>query len=144
MTPPYTTHGKVREVYPNIPPTADATLDMAIKTASLMVQTSILNGCMANYTPEQIEAITLYLAAHQFQVSTGVVTSKSVGAASEAYAMTTDAFLRGSLHGQQAMLLDPNNCLAQRMADTELALQGRQSFVPTLQAVPARFPRRRC
>ena len=131
-TVPPTTPETVKAVYSDVLPSNEPQLAAAITTANLMVQQIVDSGCGANYSPEQLENMQNYLAAHFFQIQTGVIISKSAGSASESYQMNTDFFLKGTLHGQTAMLLDTNNCLAQRMADTELAIQGRQSFPPSL------------
>lgn len=119
--------------YSNIPPEKYPEVEAAISTARLMVQTALIdNGCGAHYSEEQLKTIMGLLAAHNYQIQTGVLQSVSAGSASESYAMTTDAFLRGTLHGQQAMLLDTNHCLAQLQADTQAALDGRQSYPPSV------------
>lgn len=133
MTLPTVTPSDVRSVYTDIPPDKDAGIQVAIDTASMIVQTSIVNtNCGASYTTAQLRLIIIYLAAHHYQTNVGVITTKSAGSASESYQMSTDFFLKGTLHGQNAMLIDSNHCLAQLMADTDLALQGKQSFPPTL------------
>ena len=149
MSLPFTTPDAVRDIYPDIPPTRDAALKAAIMSASMLVKTSIIdNGCGANYTPEAIELITQWLSVHHYLISNGFITSKQVGAASESYQVEVGGFLLGTPHGQQAMLFDPNNCLAKLMADTELALQGKGSFAPSVHAIPAKYARqqqiRRC
>ena len=123
----------VKTVYPKIPPNNDEGVLAAIEAAKMLVQTSLLDtGCGSTYSEDQLKLIATWLAAHIYQVQSGVLASISAGSASESYQMTTDFFLKGSPHGQNAMLLDTNHCLAQLMADTDLALQGRQSFPPGL------------
>ncbi len=131
---PTVTADDVRAVYSSIP--ADKDISAAIASANTMVRTNIVeNACGATYDDEQLKLIITWLAAHLWQVQNGVITSISAGSASESYQMNTDFFLKGTLHGQQAMLLDTNHCLARLMADTDLALQGRQSFAPGLVSV---------
>lgn len=146
MTLPNITADDIRSVYSEIPPNKD--VSAAIASAKMLVQTSIIDsGCGATYTNDQLKLILTWLAAHIWQVSNGVISSISAGSASESYQMSTDFFLKGTLHGQNAMLLDTNHCLAQLMADTDLALQGRQSFLPGMTAVHSRKQtifRRRC
>lgn len=127
-----TTPEKVKTIYPDILPEHEPQLGMAISTANMMVQNIVDSGCGATYTPEQLEMIQAWLATHLYQVQVGAITSISAGSASESYQANTDFFLKGTLQGQNAMLLDTNHCLAQLMADTELALQGRQSYLPSL------------
>lgn len=145
-TLPDITADDVRMVYTEIPPDKDLT--SAIATAKMLVQTSIIDsGCGVNYSEEQLKLILTWLAAHLFQVGRGVLSSISAGSASESYQMSTDFFLKGTLHGQNAMLLDTNHCLAQLMADTDLALQGKQSFLPGLMSLHSKkqqVTRRRC
>ena len=126
-----------KEVYSEIPPERESTLKMAFETAKSLVQSAIIDCvCGADYSDEQLELITKYLTVHLWQMNNvGAITSISAGAASESYTVSTDFFLKGTPHGQNAMLLDPNNCLAKRMADTDLALQGRGSFAPGLKAL---------
>jgi len=132
----YTTEEAVRSVYPD---TADYDISPAILTAESMIQANIIdNGCGATYTPERLELIARYLAAHIFQVQYGVLTSKSAGSASENYAATLDKGLQGSMHGTQAMLLDPNGCLAQAQARQDAILQGQLNSVPVIQVFPSR------
>jgi len=92
--------------------------------------------------------IESHLAAHNWAVSSGYVTNKTVGSVSESYTVTTDFFLKGTPMGQNAMLLDTNHCLAQLMADTDMALQGRQSFAPEVISLHSNkvksFRRARC
>lgn len=131
MSLPVVTTEDVRSVYPDIPPDKDATT--AIQTAMSLVQTNLIdNGCGSTYSDGQLKLIIMWLAAHVWQTQNGVISSISAGSASESYQMSTDFFLKGTLHGQQAMMLDTNHCLAQLMADTDLALQGRQSFAPSI------------
>lgn len=119
--------------YSNIPENKFDEVRVAIDTAKLMVQSSLLdNGCGAEYSNDQLKAIIALLAAHNYQIQTGVLSSISAGSASESYQMNTDFFLKGTLHGQQAMLLDQNHCLAQLMADTQAALDGKQSYPPSV------------
>jgi hypothetical protein len=133
---PLTTPELVQSVYPDIE--NDANLTSAIYTAHAVVLNSIIkNGCGAGYSPEQLELIERWLAAHLYQVQTGIISQKSAGQASESYQMTTDAFLKGSLHGQQAMLLDTNGCLAKLMADTQKTLEGARSFGPQITPFPS-------
>ena len=130
---PEVTVAEVLGVYSDVPESKQNDVQVAIDTATLMVQTSLLdNGCGANYTEDQLKAIIKWLAAHNYQIQTGVLSSISAGSASESYQMSTDFFLKGTLHGQQAMLLDPNHCLAQLMADTQAALDGKQSYPPSV------------
>lgn len=134
MELPTITADDVRSVYSEIPPDKD--VSAAIAAASMLVQTSIVdNACGDSYSEDQLKLILTWLAAHLWQVSNGVITSISAGSASESYQMSTDFFLKGTLHGQNAMLLDTNHCLAQLMADTDAALQGRQSYAPSLQSL---------
>ena len=124
---PLTTPELVRSVYQDIDDNADLTAP--ILTAHAIVLNSIIRtGCGINYQYEQLELIERWLAAHMYQVQNGVVTSKSAGATSESYQMSTDFFLKGTPHGQQAMLLDTNHCLAKLMADTQKTLEGAKSF----------------
>lgn len=144
QTIPEVTVDDIRSVYPDITPDNELAVLAAIQTARMLVQTSIINnGCGATYTEEQLKMIVIYLAAHQFQTNVGVITSKSAGSASESYQMSTDFFLKGTLHGQNAMLLDSSHCLAQLMADTDLTLQGKQSFPPSLVSLGNQHNRRR-
>ena len=132
----YTTEDAVRSVYPDV---GDYDVRAAIQTAEAMIQSNILNnGCGATYTPEQLELIARYLAAHIFQIQHGVLTSKSAGSASESYAATLDKGLLGTLHGQQAMLLDPNGCLAQAQARNNAILEGQLNAVPVIEVFPSR------
>ncbi len=132
----HTTEEAVRSVYPD---TADLDIAPAIQTAEAMIQANMLDtGCGANYTPERLELIARYLAAHIFQIQHGVLTSKSAGAASESYAATLDKGLLGTLHGQQAMLLDSNGCLAQAQARLDAILQGQLNAVPVIDIFPSR------
>ncbi len=131
VTVPEITDADVRLIYTNIPPNADTSA--AIAAATSLVQNSIINnGCGATYTDDQLKLIGQWLAAHIWQIQNGVLSSISAGSASESYQMSTDFFLKGTLHGQNAMMLDTNHCLAQLMADTDAALQGRQSYPPSL------------
>lgn len=131
MPLPAVTEADVRAVYPVIPPNKD--VSMAITTANMLVQTSLIdNGCGSTYSDDKLKLIIQWLAAHIWQVQNGIITSISAGSASESYQMSTDFFLKGTLHGQNAMMLDQNHCLAQLMADTDAALQGRQSYAPSL------------
>ena len=119
--------------YSNSPENKFLEVEVAIDTAKLMVQSALIdNGCGANYIDDQLKAIIGLLAAHNYQIQTGVLSSIQAGSASESYQMNTDFFLKGTLHGQQAMLLDPNHCLAQLMADTQAALDGKQSYPPSV------------
>lgn len=144
MPLPTVTADDVRSVYSEIPPDKD--VSAAIAAANVLVQASLVDtGCGATYSNEQLKLILTWLAAHIWQVSNGVITSISAGSASESYQMSTDFFLKGTLHGQNAMLLDTQHCLAQLMADTDAALQGRQSYAPAVQSLHSnkqRGPRR--
>ena len=137
MALPVVTLDDVKSVYSEIPPERESTVAASIATATALVQSAIIDcSCGADYTEEQLKLIITYLAAHMWQYNNGgAITSISAGAASESYSVSTDFFLKGTPHGQNAMLLDPNNCLAKRMADTDLALQGRGSFPPGLKAL---------
>lgn len=119
--------------YSNIPENKFPEVEVAVKTAELMVKSALIDtGCGANYSDDQLKAIIGLLAAHNYQIQTGVLSSIQAGSASESYQMNTDFFLKGTLHGQQAMLLDPNHCLAQLQADTQAALDGKQSYPPSV------------
>ncbi len=132
----YTTAEAVRSVYPD---TADFDIAPAILTAESMIQANMLDaGCGAHYAPERLELIARYLAAHIFQIQHGVLTSKTAGAASESYAATLGIGLLGTLHGQQAMLLDPNGCLAKAQARLDAILQGQLNAVPVIEVCPSR------
>ncbi len=126
-----------REVYSEIPPERASTRKMSYETAKSLVQSAIIDCvCGADYTPEQLELIMKYLTIHLWQMNNGgAITSISAGAASESYQVSLDFFLKGTPQGQNAMLLDPNNCLAKRMADTDQALQGRGSYPPSIKAL---------
>ncbi len=131
-TSAYTTAEAVRSVYPD---TADFDIAPAILTAESMIQANMLDtGCGTHYTPERLELIARYLAAHVFQIQHGVLTSKTAGAASESYAATLGKGLLGTLHGQQAMLLDPNGCLAKAQARLDAILQGQLNAEPEIEA----------
>lgn len=137
----------LKEVYSEIPPERESTLEMALATAKSLVQSAIIDCvCGADYSDEQLALITKYLAAHLWQMNNGgPITSISAGAASESYQVSLDFFLKGTPHGQNAMLLDPNNCLAKRMADTDMALQGRGSFPPSIKSLHYNYvEHRRC
>lgn len=134
---PDITPSEVMAVFKEIQDENDPMLAAAITTAKALVQSAIIDCvCGAEYTEEQLKLITQYLSAHLYQYNKGgAITSISAGAASESYSVSLDFFLKGSPHGQNAMLLDPNNCLAKRMADTEQALQGRGSYPPSIKAL---------
>ena len=135
---PLTTPDLVKSVYQDIH--EDDDLTAPILSAHAIVLTSIIQtGCGVNYSLEQLELIERWLAAHMYQIQKGVVTNKTAGASSESYQMNTDFFLRGTLHGQQAMLFDTNLCLAKLVADTQKTIEGAKSFPPQIQPFPARY-----
>jgi hypothetical protein len=53
--------------------------------------------------------------------------------------MNTDFFLKQSLHGQQALLLDTNQCLAKLQGDTQAALDGKASFPPGIVSLHSKY-----
>ena len=147
MAIPTITLDDVKSVYSEIPPERESTVEASIATAVALVQSAIIDcSCGADYSEDQLKLIATYLAAHLWQYNNGgAITSISAGAASESYSVSTDFFLKGTPHGQNAMLLDPNNCLAKRMADTDMALQGKGSFPPSITSLHYNYiEHRRC
>lgn len=146
-TLPEITLDDVKAVYSEIPDSRLSTIQASIDAAKALVQSAIIDcGCGATYTEDQLKLILALLAAHMWQQNNGgAITSISAGSTSESYQANTDMFLKGTLHGQNAMLLDVNHCLAQLMADTDLALQGRQSYPPGLVSLHYNYlEQRRC
>jgi len=133
----YTTDEAVRAVYPEV---GDFDVAAAIQTAEAMIDANIvLNGCGANYSPETLEMIARYLSAHIFQIQHGVLSSQTNGNATENYTATLDKGLMGTLHGQQAMLLDTCGCLAQMQARMNAILDGQLNSVPVIDVFPQRY-----
>ncbi|MDR2170673.1 MAG: DUF4054 domain-containing protein [Planctomycetaceae bacterium] len=124
MPPFYTTSEQVRKIDPSILPEEDLT--PYIDTAHALVYNSIVQcKCGVGYTDELLALIEAWLAAHFHQVQTGIITSESAGSASQSTSISQDTFLLNTMFGQQAMLLDYNNCLAALLGDIENAKSGK-------------------
>lgn len=92
---------------------SDEQVQLAIDDAALIVE-----DCVADLPAARQEAIIRYVAAHILSVSplatggSGVVTSASLGDASESYGTAPlGEGLLGSAYGKAAIALDPNGCL---------------------------------
>jgi len=147
MPLPEVTIEDFQSVFSEVQPERAGTVEAAILSAKMIVDTAIIgSGCGITYSDDQLKEIIKYLAAHLWQQNNGgMITSISAGSTSESYSVTTDMFLKGTLHGQNAMLLDTQHCLAQLMADTDLALQGKQSYIPSVHSLHYNYiEQRRC
>lgn len=90
----------------------DAQLTAVIADAGLMVR-----ACVESLDSELQAAIIKYAAADLIAsaVSTtgrGVLTSRSLGDASDSWSLGSGATLGGSAYWHRALMLDPNGCLA--------------------------------
>lgn len=87
----------------------ESVVSSIIDDAALMVE-----DCVKNLSAERQEAIVKWVSAHMIASGgEGTLTSMKLGDASESYARATlGDGLSGTTYGQQALLLDPNGCLA--------------------------------
>lgn len=92
---------------------SDSVVSSIIDDAALMVE-----DCVSSLTAERQEAIIKYVAAHVIALSdakgSGAVSSEKLGDAQKSYAAAhLGQHIHSTSYGQQAVMLDPNGCIAQ-------------------------------
>ena len=91
----------------------DDQLTQIIADSSMMIEQCAVIEAMA---AEKQKAVVRYVSAHLAMLqsgSSGVMTSKTIGDASEGYASAPlGPGLKSTYYGQQALMLEPSGCLA--------------------------------
>ena len=90
-------------------------IDSAVVSAVIDDAALMAEECSASWSDDRETAVLKWLSAHLLASTHdgGVITSESLGDASESYkrAQVGDS-LAGTTYGQQAIALDPSGCLA--------------------------------
>lgn len=93
-------------------------LSEAIVTTLISDAALIAGDCITPYSEERQTAIIKWLAAHMAastDAGGGTLTQDKLGDASQSYARATlGDNLRGTIYGQQALILETNGCLVTR------------------------------